>query len=566
MAIADDIDYDYVNKIMKRKAAAGATVYTVNAAYSYTQTVFDDLGQGDDKIPMGAATPTSYTMDNGWYIQRELLQYMKTGAIETTGYEDEVHTLTLDGSYTNFIDADIGKQVTDDAADVGELLDYDNTAQMIWVRIGSSTVIGDGSAVAINGGSSGGGDASGDSVTGETLIANPYSLGSLFSSLPLYIIQDSTEVTSFWADGHFDILLVVTEAGVDIDSKYITVFGRKWGELYTHYNIQLTSAGQNAVPLGNDNDGNVSTAEGTVETWAHTNISGTGAVYDIDINFDDGNYNYDIGDGNGSQAYDIQVDCNGQTLDKVYEVTKWATRDSSVSQLENYGVADDGQEYISFDTTGNGYAEVVTAPFGTFAGGKFFGARGVYFTNLAASDAQNFELIDAGGTKRYPPNYQAFSMAGLVAGDNVWVYESTGSSSTDVKKDQYSLKVANNVLNELEITVDIPSSTPESGYIIVVDDDGSEIHYAYSAFSGKIFTVSIAADVYTGTEEAYVAFLYANSAAGADVTDTTTIYTAPIDVVGRVRQAGYKRYEAAGTYGSTGFSAIAQRDDDNIYT
>ncbi len=567
MGISTEVDFDYVNRRIFRHGSATSAIESVNALYSHIQDTFDELTEMDDKVPMSAATPTSYKLDNGWYIEEEVVRHLDGGAIETTGYGDEIHSLVLDGTYTSFVSGDIGLQVTDDAADIGELVDYDNTLQKIWVRIGSSTVIAEDSVIAVNGGT-GAGDAASDSTTGETLFSNPYTLGSLYSTLPLYIIQDSTEVTSYWADGHFDILIKTTESGVNIDSRKITVFGRKWGEACTHFNITLTSAGQNAVPLGTADDLNVDEGtynEASIQALADTDIGGdlgTG----INIEFDSGGYAYDIGDGNGDQTYNIRIDCNDRPLSDVYMVTKWATRDGSTSALVNYqdivgDVTDDGQEYISYNST---WSPVVTAPFGSFAGGKFFGARGIYFINLHADDAQAFQLVDSSGTTRNPPNYQAFTMGGLISGDRVSVYESVGASSTVVKKDQYSLKAANNLENELEITVDIPSSTPDAGTIIIVDDDGSETAYAFSSWTGKIFTVTISADVYTGTEKAYVPFLYEQSS-GTSVTTTTTIYTGDINVVGRMRKAGILPYEAAGVFGVTGYSATAQRNADGIY-
>jgi len=565
MAIGTEIDFDYINKRIKRHGSATTAIHSVNEAYSYMQTVFDELAQADDKIPMQAATPTSYKMINGWYIEDEVVRHFNGGAIETVGYTDEIHVLELDGAYTDFVPTDIGKAVEDDASGVGELLDYDNTAQKIWVRIGSSTVIVDGSAITVASGA-GIGDANGDSLTGETLFANPYTLGTLYSTLPLYIIQNGEELfdptgSSWWADGPFDILVKVMEADVDIDSRKITVFGRKWTESYTHFNITLTSAGQNAVPLGTADDLNVTSSEAAVKAIADTDIGGdigTG----VNILFDDGNYNYDIGDGNGSQAYDIQVDCNDQPLADVYEVLQWATRDGSTSQLEHYGVPADGQQYITFDVA---YAEVVTSPFGTFAGGKMFGARGVYFINLHADDAQNFQLIDAGGTSRNPPNYQAFSMAGVESGDTVAVFESTGQGNTATDKTQYTLAAGANSTDELTITVGIPSSTPAIGSITIIADDGAEITYAYASWDTSTFAVTVTASTYSGGQSCYVPFLY-EVAGGTSVTDTTTIYTADIYVVGRVRKAGIQPYEVAGTYTSTGYNGSAIRSNDDIYT
>ena len=44
MAIADDVSFDTINKIVSRSAAPSATVYSVNALYSYIMDYFDELG------------------------------------------------------------------------------------------------------------------------------------------------------------------------------------------------------------------------------------------------------------------------------------------------------------------------------------------------------------------------------------------------------------------------------------------------------------------------------------------------------------------------------------------
>ena len=83
-------------------------IFSVNELYSYLQDTFDELAQMDEDVPMSAQTPTSYTMINGWYIQELLTQYLNGGAIQTSGYLNEIHTLTLDGTFTNFVAGDIG--------------------------------------------------------------------------------------------------------------------------------------------------------------------------------------------------------------------------------------------------------------------------------------------------------------------------------------------------------------------------------------------------------------------------------------------------------------------------
>ncbi len=37
---------------------------------------------------------------------------------------------------------------------------------------------------------------------------------------------------------------------------------------------------------------------------------------------------------------------------------------------------------------------------GTFAGGKFFGARGIFIQNMDSGDIQNYQLIDSNGVTR----------------------------------------------------------------------------------------------------------------------------------------------------------------------
>ena len=558
MAIDTEVAFDYVNRIVERHGSATAAINSVNALYSFIQNTFDELTEMDDKVPMSAATPTSYKLDNGWLIREDVLQHLEGGAIETTGWTDEIHVLTLDGSYTNFVESDIGKQVQDDAVDVGALLDYDNTNKKIWVRVGSSTVIADNSAITVNGGT-GAGDAAGDSVTGETLYANPYSLGTIVNTPNLYIYQDGNEIPAWWAAGHIDVLIKVMEADVNIDNRKITVFGREWGDENTSFEITLTSAGQNAVPLGNKEDSNNTTANSTVEDWQ----DGTISSISVDFSFSSP-FQYDIGDGNGNQSYSVQIDCDGQPLSKVYEVTKYWTSENTSKTLE---VDSDGNtipgEAYRYARASYG-SESVAAPFGTFAGGKFFAAQGVYFTNLHADDAQSFQLIDDNGTSRTPPNYQAFIMDGLVSGDRIAVYKSTGSGSTAVDKAQYSLSGSNGT-NKITVSVAIPSSTPDSGTIIVVDDDGSETEYTYTSWSGSDFNCTISSGTYSGTETAYVPYLYA-TASGSSVSETSTIYTADIDVVGRVRKAGIIPYEAPGVFGSTGYKATAIRTADSIYT
>lgn len=556
MAIADDVSIDYANEIVSRATGASSTVYSVNALYSYLQDTFDELTQMDDETPMSAQTPTSYTMTFGWYIQEELTKYLTGGAIQTDGYTDEIRTISFGATYTNAVASDVGKAVTGGTTgDSGVLLDYDNTAKKWWVRMDAADDLFDqAETVSVTSGT-GTGTSTGASITGEHIFANPYTLGTLQGSPELYIYQNGSRITSWWSAGHFDVLLKVTESDVDIDSKAVTVFARNWTDTYSTFNITLTTAGQNAVPLGTSDDLNNQSASGTIEDYT----DGTTATVAIDFAFGTP-FQYDIGDGAGNMPYNVQIDCDTQALSAVYEVCKWWTMAGATGLLEwNYDSNTIAGE--AYRQASGSYAEVTASPLGTYAGGTFFGARGVYLTNLHPDDVQNFQLIDASGVTRNPPNYQSIAVAGLVSGDRVGVYL---ASSGAVDKTQYTMTVQASGAGTVTVAESIPTDTPATGYVIVVAT-GVEDHYAYSSWTGSAFTLAATTSRgYAGTDTAYVPYILRQ--ADATTESETLVYVSDRSLIVKVRVAGIIPFVTTGTFSSTGYSTTAIRTTDSIYT
>jgi len=568
MPIASDVSVDFVNKRVYHTVGGTSTIYTVNQLYSFMQNTFDELTALDDDIPMSAQTPTAYTMINGWYIEDGLTKLLSGGAIQTSGYLDEIRTLHCGlVNWTNFVTTDIGKVLTGGTSThTGTVLDYDNTNYKITVRMTSPTDTFNVTEAYTVAGSTAAGTSTAISTTGESIYSNPFTLGTLNTTNnppQLYIFQNGEILSNagWFGTGHFDVLIKVRESGVDIDGRKITVFDRNWGDTYTHFVITLTTSGQDAVPLGNADDLDVTSTELAVQAIADTAIGGDLGV-GVNVTVAPGTFTYDINDGNGLQTYDVQVDCNGQPLSNVYEVCKWLTRATS-STIITAGIQ--GQEYLS--AVPGTYTPVVTSPFGTFAGGKFFGARGVYFLNLNGADAQNFQLIDAANITRQPPNFQAFSVNAVVAGDRVAVFKSTGAGSTTVDKAQYASDTSANITagTNFRVTTAIPTDTPASGTIFIVNTaTGAEEVLTYNSWAGADFTLaSTHAGGYTGVDTAYVPYLYAQ-AAGTSVAETGTIYSADRSVVTRVRIKGILPFETTGTYGTTGYTATAIRTVDSI--
>lgn len=241
--------------------------------------------------------------------------------------------------------------------------------------------------------------------TNNDLWANVYTLGTIVAGSQVYIIQDDAEITPWWSTGHIDVLIRVKTGGVEIAAGVLLVMIRDLGNTFDHYQVDCTAGGRNAVPLATSADLNNATDGATIAGWN-----------DITITF--GTAAKDLANGNGAVNYDVVVDCAGRTLAQVYEYLKYVARHNSASTLNG----DAGEEYLA---AGSGYAEVKAAPFGTFAGGKFFGARGVWIEDYNAQDAKNFQLIDASGTTQIPPNVVPIQVTGVVAGDRVLVGQLT---------------------------------------------------------------------------------------------------------------------------------------------
>lgn len=469
MPITSDFSIDYTNKRIYH--SSGSTVYSVNALYSYIQDDFDELGQLDDTIPMSAQTPTAYTMINGWFIDDESVKYLNGGAIATSGWLNEIHIVQFGATYTSCVSGDIGKPVLDDGGAFGTLLAYDNTLKKWWVRTGSATTAASGSAMTITGGT-GQGTSSATSTTGENLYTNIYTLGSIEAGTTIYIEQNGALITSWWSSGHIDVLIKVKEMGTEIDGANIYVFAREYTDLYDYFPIDLTAGGRQAVPLATTDDINNQTAVGTIVNYQN------GVTATIAISF--GSYSVDVNNDGTPENYKVQIDCNGQRLSYVYEVCKYWTRRGSAKSLN--GVT--GDLYLAADGS---YTPLKPSPLGTYAGGKFFGARGVYLINLHPSDVQSYQLLDNTNTTVVPPNYVSVQVQGLSVGDRVAVYPASGGN---VNKTQYTLTTIAGGAGTIVISTTIPSDTPTSGYIVAKKPSANaEYVYRYNSWTGSTFTL-----------------------------------------------------------------------------
>jgi len=140
------------------------------------------------------------------------------------------------------------------------------------------------------------------------------------------------------------------------------------------------------------------------------------------------------------------------------------------------------------------YAAKKSAPFGTFAGGKFFGAQGIWLENMHADDVQAYSLIDSNGVTRDPPNKQPITVTDLQSGDRVSVFRTSGGV---IDKAMYTSHNTNNSAGDstFEVTTSIDTDTPsgaapnEGALRIVDDSENTEHRMRYASWTGSIFTL-----------------------------------------------------------------------------
>ena len=307
------------------------------------------------------------------------------------------------------------------------------------------------------------------------LWSNVKTIGTQEAGTSIYIVQgveaSDAALTSWWPDGNINVLVKV-EDGTFIQSTDDTatnvnggvwLFAREYGDLYDHFFSDLSNGGQNIVALSTLPDLNNETASGTVA--GYTNVTTTF-----------GSTSQDIGDGAGNQPYNVIVDCANRPLTEVYERLKYITSFDFSATVDG----DDGFEYRNANETAGTYTDTKQSPFGTFAGGKFFGARGVWLNNIPSADANNIELLDANNVVRTPPLTASFVLTGLKDGTEIRIHDyaddsviagvedmtgGTGTSTTSV----VGTVTISGSTDDNTFTYNYPVSTPVSVYVRVLN-------------------------------------------------------------------------------------------------
>lgn len=158
----------------------------------------------------------------------------------------------------------------------------------------------------------------------------------------------------------------------------------------------------------------------------------------------------------------------------------------------------------------------LSKPFvGTSTGSALIGSYGLALQTADLSSAD--KVTDLTNTVISPPNNVTNTVAGLVSGEDRVLVAPWDGSTTDtngdpaITKNQLTLNttLSTDNITSVVVTAAIPSDTPPTGYIRVIDNNGFERRLHYSSWTTSTFTI----DTTDGNED----FASVNATSGNDV-------------------------------------------------
>lgn len=193
---------------------------------------------------------------------------------------------------------------------------------------------------------------------------------------------------------------------------------------------------------------------------------------------------------------------------------------------------------VEIDSVADNFNAIKKSPFGTLAGGAFFGARGVVLTDyIVAVDENSFTLIDSAGNTRARPQAYSITVSNAVGTDEttttddlVTAWRLTGVGG-DIDKTEYSA-AGGEAIGDATLVVDagITTDTPgkSTGGILRLrdaDDNNQEYRLRYSSWATSTFTLAnvvvAAADAGTDTDTIVEAAAFGAVKRGDLVLNTT---------------------------------------------
>lgn len=345
-------------------------------------------------------------------------------------------------------------------------------------------------------------------AAGATIFTGLKSIGTpLVAGSPIYVVQNSAKLTTYWANGHIQIMVKCKTAGALIDNGDVRVFSRKYGQTYADFLTNLAAGGEQPAAIST-----------SPTDWTPLNEAGAAAL-STKVTITPGEVTKTL--GANTKLFKGQIILSGGcTVAEAAQYLQYICREASTTTINGI----EGWRYRMLDAS---YDPNSAAPFGAVAGGKWLVARGWWLEGALAGDSQNYELHSDDNTPMTAPISAAIEAGNLVAGDSVLVGRNSGSGFLT---NEYTLNGATTsggntcVVNEA-----IKTDTPLTGPIRV-----NGVRYTYTSYNAgtKTFTISGTwGQVHANASPAWVPFI--DQTATLDTHSAT--YTSAGNFTGRIR-------------------------------
>lgn len=419
-------------------------------------------------------------------------------------------------------------------------------------------------------------------------------------------------------------MLKVRTGGANVDNRKVIGISRRFGYTYSEFTVNFAGEGNNVLALSEVSDLNNQTAEGTVAAYSITNTTEGYNLIDVDNNGTPETYyaewdantptnsindlyeysKYLTREGSASTLYGL----NGELFRGITHEIAISSPSGTFVEPELVTWTGGSGQLLAIDSTTAGtkmWIQLLTgvipatqtltgAGGGTATSGTvtsrplsfpFIGAStgsaliGGYGVGVETNDLTNNDtLFDLTNTSINPPNNVTFAVGGLVSGEDRVLVAPWDGTTTDsngdpaIQQDQLSIATALTIDNVTSVVVaeTIPSDTPSTGTIRVVDNNGFDRRLEYSSYTGSTFTISST----DGQED----FATVNASIGNDVYITyidklataatasfTAVYSSDRDLVVVVRDGGVspiKQFISSATFGSSNTTVTAIRTSD----
>lgn len=262
-----------------------------------------------------------------------------------------------------------------------------------------------------------------EQAAGATLYTGINTIGAGLTGRSHYVVQNGAKYnsgTKWWSAGPVRALFKVKASSALIDSGLVTVLSREWGYSFSHFVVDCSAGSEQVAALSVAADSNITRLTGNYTAGTNT-VTSTSPAFVVTLT--PGDSSHDLSDGSGSKAYKGVISWTaGARLSEVWQALQWACHESANGTIN--GIA--GWNYRKLNAA---YNDVLQAPFGLLAGGKWFVAQGWWIdvASLNALDLQGYTLVSHDGTSIIPPVSVAVSVGGIVSGDYVLVGKDSGS-------------------------------------------------------------------------------------------------------------------------------------------